>query len=398
MLSRALPSLCALALSGCFYNSAWHQQAVSERRVAESATPERVEVATRAERRRRPLRLRAYISPRYRGEVSGAMAHVEDLVDRASELTEEALGAGLVVAEVVRWELDAEEEIGASLDRLQALDPAEDVDLVVGFVGSLAMVETSIEQLGRAQLLGRHMVMRAPNDAVEGRAIERSFSRLSREEKLRLRRRRKDHRELVVFLHELGHTLGAIHVRDPGALMHARYSEDVDTFSSPTLALIRATLEERVAPPEERDPQRLAESLRAVLETQEIAFPPSDHAQMLEGLEGWVAAMAQASAAEASRAAEAPAAASTAAEPPPASALAGLDEEEARRFRAAKALADGGDVRGAWDALAPLVEARTDHYAVQELACELTMSGLRAHPAREACQRMVELATQPSGS
>ena len=76
-------------------------------------------------------------------------------------------------------------------------------------------VATSVHSIGWADYLSRHFVLRGMDDEQEFRAFEREFKLISaRGARSGSTRDRKAHKEVVVFLHEWGHTLGLIHHED----------------------------------------------------------------------------------------------------------------------------------------------------------------------------------------
>ena len=117
------------------------------------------------------------------------------------------------------------------LDELFALDDGKEVDLVVGLVTPLHGVATSAHSVGFAAYLSRHFVLRGMDDEQEFLAFEREFKLISAEERQRLYTDRKAHKEVVVFLHEWGHTLGLIHHEDRRVIMNPAYDPEQTQFS-----------------------------------------------------------------------------------------------------------------------------------------------------------------------
>ncbi len=80
---------------------------------------------------------------------------------------------------------------------------------------------------------GKHLVLRATGAAEEKDDIDRAFDQLSVEDRAKLGRVRARHRATAVLLHELGHSLGALHVRDPQSLMSPAYDKRMTAYGDP---------------------------------------------------------------------------------------------------------------------------------------------------------------------
>ncbi len=147
-------------------------------------------------------------------------------------------------------------QLGPILGELEALDPARDVDLVIGFATPLrGVVARSIHQLGASQLLARHFVMRGMDDEEEIRALEQEFKLISVEERQRLYGERKAHKEVVVFLHEWGHALGLLHHEDKTIIMNPAYDNQQRGFSEFEKRVLALVVSRRLARPSEPYPE-----------------------------------------------------------------------------------------------------------------------------------------------
>ena len=84
---------------------------------------------------------------------------------------------------------------------------------------------------GEVSELGKHFVVRDMNDVMEVRKIAEVYDQMGEQDRLTLYAARKAHKELVVFLHEWAHTLGALHERGDGRIMGPNYDRQASTFS-----------------------------------------------------------------------------------------------------------------------------------------------------------------------
>ena len=115
----------------------------------------------------------------------------------------------------------------------------------MGFVGALSRVSQSFHDLGVGDLPGRYVVLRSPSSAMVHDAVERSYAELSEEERRRVQKDARRHRAAAVFLHELGHTLGALHERSDQSLMYPEYRARMTTFSPEATLVMRGVLGRR---------------------------------------------------------------------------------------------------------------------------------------------------------
>src|SRR4029079_189090 len=94
------------------------------------------------------------------------------------------LGAHLELADTATWSTTlTTDDLDPMLTELRSRERGDDVDFVVGLVGSLPIFARSFPQLGLGQSMGKHVVVRAINDAREREAIEVELSRLGADER-----------------------------------------------------------------------------------------------------------------------------------------------------------------------------------------------------------------------
>jgi hypothetical protein len=308
----------------------------------------------------------------------------EDLLRDANEILEPALGLHLESAGARLWQpATAENELGALLDELAQHDRGHDVDWVVGFVKSTPELVFDHHQLGVGRLLSKYLVMRASNDPRELELLSHQYYSLSDEEKAELHTERKRHRWLAVFLHELGHTLGARHRLEAGSIMHPTYNPDESGFDEPTLSLLRITVGANLGSPS-------AETYRAVhayYEAHPDGWVPSERQETLTWLASYARPGSEAATVAPTPAqtpaqtpAPTPAPAPTSAAVPATAAepaattplpLSTLTKSDRARYDAALRAEANGQFGEALRTLLPIVETHARVLKVQELRCRL---------------------------
>jgi hypothetical protein len=285
--------LALLGTTGCFigYDSRWGQQKQAQQHFAAAQMPSQLEAApsgsgraalgpAHAEHR---LRIRVEATPTYAAEILDWRRRFEDTVVTANAVVGPALGIGLELVDASAWSAPgSEDHIKELLERLRDTDPGEDVDLVIGLAGAVPRFEESFHELGMATVAGKHIVLRAISNAAEFSAIERGLGELSPDERAKLRRVRLEHKTSSVLLHELGHTFGALHERDPANLMNPRYSLHESHFSTDAVDLMRIVLAHRTPTGRPDDAGRTA--LRERLQREPSPWDPADRDELLLSL------------------------------------------------------------------------------------------------------------------
>ncbi len=237
--AAAVPAL--VALSACLATT---RDGCKNKDHAAVLRPARLEAETAlpADPPRRTLRVAVYADQDYRASTLHWKAQFRTQLERASDALLHHFGVRLEAVEMSPWERQAPSlTLGGPLGELKELDPARDVDLVIGLVTPLPEVYWRAHALGAASLLGRHMVVRGMQDLVEHRVLGR-WQRLSEEERERLYLSRKRYREVVVILHEWGHLMGAIHCRDRRFFMNVDMAHRAAGFLEANGTLIRLSL------------------------------------------------------------------------------------------------------------------------------------------------------------
>jgi hypothetical protein len=239
-------ALTSLACASCWYDSTWGQAKAAQKRYAAAATPSAI-VPTddaRPGAPKRTYRIRLRPDAHYLSQTVDAERQLEALVDDADRVLGASLGLHLEVQKTEAWSLDNDESLEAALAALRHDDAGEDVDVVVGLIGALPRPTDSFHEVGYAEVLGKHLVVRAASRLGEHDAVDRALTELSADERDRLVASRRRHRAEAVFLHELGHVLGALHEADAASLMHPAYDEKMTSFGDDAVVLMRLALDE----------------------------------------------------------------------------------------------------------------------------------------------------------
>ena len=233
--SVVLAVLAAALAAGC--GSGASSQKAYARRLAPTAIQPPAQTVPVAQRRE--LTIRVYADEAFQAQNLRWQQKVEQLVARANQVLGPAYGVTLKVEAASPWKRDAgDTDLDGMLTELETLDSGKDAAWIVGFVTALPQVTSSLHKLGFARPLGRHMILRGMNDTAERTLLDDVLESLPDAQREELYQQRKAHKELAVFLHEWGHTLGAIHTRGPGELMNPGYDASMQAFSAPNTQII----------------------------------------------------------------------------------------------------------------------------------------------------------------
>jgi biopolymer transport protein ExbD len=150
-------------------------------------------------------------------------------------------------AEYVVWDRHVPDAtLNDDIEALMERDPGNDVFMVVGLTSSLPLVSATFDELGRAMIGGRHMVMRGYADLAERKMYANAFPDLRAEEREMALDHLRHHKTAVVLLHEIGHVLGAEHEPDGDTIMKATYSNHATAFSASSRAVMLRTVDQRL--------------------------------------------------------------------------------------------------------------------------------------------------------
>jgi hypothetical protein len=362
--------LAVLGPCACFlgYDSRWGETKRAQQRVAAQSGPATIaassptsQAGVASDAHPRTWRVRLRPNARYLAQTVDAPKQAADLIEDANRVLEPTLALHLESERVQPWARDEEDTLSAALQALRRDDAGEDVDLVVGMIGGLPRQSDSFHELGMATMPGKHLVVRAAARADEHDAIDQAFNELSDDDRARLARLRKRHRALAVFLHEVGHCLGALHERDVGSLMNPGYDTKMSGFGAGTIALMRIGLD--VTDRAEVARQRLALLQGSSSGAPATDWPPAerdDEVRRLQGiLDSILGSISDAGVAQPDAVAAKPAV------PPE------LSPGDADRFVQARQALARGQKLTAYRLGKPLFEAYPDTYDVQDLRCQI---------------------------
>lgn len=230
------PVLLLSLLSACSefrYKPLYTSPVEEQREAAKTIAPAKLGGTTAegdAPTEQRSVRVRVYANRDFRAQTLRWEEAVRLQLERASSFTQPRYGVTFVVESLRAWEHSGSAPLESVLDELARHDSGDDVDLVLGYATALPVFTASQHQLGMARILGNHAVLRSMENPEEARAIAEGLHLLGEEERARLIRERRLHKEVSVFLHEWAHTLGAVHVEAHDSLMFPSYDAQQASF------------------------------------------------------------------------------------------------------------------------------------------------------------------------
>lgn len=367
--------------------STWKAPVTAEREAAQDLLPGTLDVQPLAPARGpvRAIRLRAYADRDYRNVVMRWQTKFRGQIDRINRVVQPVFNVRFEIEKLREWDRG---HTGVAMEtvltELEALDPATEVEWVVGLVTPFRGVATSIHEIGWTRLLGRHFVMRAMDDEQEGRALDEAFRLLSPDERGRVYSERKSHKEIVIFLHEWGHTLGSQHAEDRTLIMNPAYHPKQIAFTEFEKQIMALVLERRLAQPEQSYPE--SAELLAMLESSKVfEGTPKDRERIVGLLRQRISGKASTS--------TAPGATGDVAAMPTLN-IPGPDIEA---FNRAVNASNDNRPGEAWGLLAPLIKKHARVAEVPLLACYLVAGHAEAAAARAACDAAAKLTPADPG-
>jgi tetratricopeptide (TPR) repeat protein len=323
---------------GMFDFEKWKMPVTREREAAGQIAPQGLDLTPAVPSNGEPrlIRLRVYADSDYRGVVIRWQARVRGQLARINAVTGPVFNVKFEIESLRSWDRS---HVGMAFDpilkELEALDPAREVDLVLGLVTPARGVATSLHQLGEAFTPGRHIVLRGMDDEQEALAIDRDYHLMPDDERQRLYLERRGHKEVVLFLHEWGHSAGLLHEEDRSMIMNPAYDPRQTAFGPFDKQVLALVIEKRLATPGEAFPER-AELLKLFEKAPPDIGSNKERSQLLAFLRSSPSGRPQSGAA-----------------PPSAT---GLSNAEVDAFNSAVAAAKTDHPEEAWKILAPLLQ------------------------------------------
>lgn len=255
-----MPRLVLIALVLAAVGCGRHNTLVQlERKGLSAAEPVPLEATKPWKKDPRDLKVRVWVDEDFRIQNVRWAKQIEEQIDEANQFLVPALGIRLIVDGQHKWDIrTTSQPMGDILAALEEKDEGKDVAWVIGFVSSLTIASVSFEELGMARPLGKHVILRGYADVDERRAFLQAFPRLDASERERVHQMRRRHKQTVVLIHEIAHTLGALHETDDGWIMHGAYSPQMSQLSDRGRELMQIALEEKTKPVLEQDVAALA--------------------------------------------------------------------------------------------------------------------------------------------
>ncbi|MBA3459934.1 MAG: hypothetical protein H0T46_08230 [Deltaproteobacteria bacterium] len=363
--------VCALALLMAACGSPQLKQHVAE---LSKNLPATLEAERPKEGEPRTAKVRVYADAAVRA-LPKWKEEINDQIDYASQLLTPLLGVRLAVDKVVDWDRTGDPH--EALAQLKALDKGDDAVWVIGYVAAGDSATTVMSELGSAEPLGHHAVVRAWAEKREIEAISSTLPDLKEAERSEVMNAHKRHKQTVVLLHVLAATLGAIAETDPAWIKHPSYAPKQVGFSDRNKELMQLAIDERVTDGAELS---IAKKLLESIEKSEWGgWVATDKEQVVNRLRNVI---------DASRAGK------TATDIPPAA------YDQVTRI---KELARQGKLEDAMAELDNVIAAYPGNGALTQLKCEILIRpkagekpGAKPAPpdakARAACNRVSELA------
>jgi len=191
----------------------------------------------------KPAKVRVYAdagvraTPHWKEEIT-------DQVDYASQILSPLLGARIVVEKIADWDRK-----GTPLDELAALtelDKGDNVTWVIGYATANDTASKAMSELGAAQPVGHHVVVRAWADRQETELLGHGLPDLKDAAKQEVLAAHRRHKQTVVLLHELAVTLGAISEADATWIQNATYAPKQHMFSDKNRELMTLAIDEKL--------------------------------------------------------------------------------------------------------------------------------------------------------
>lgn len=192
-------------------------------------------------------RVRVWADTQYRAQNVKWQQTFASTLELSNVVLEPLFGLRLV-ADYRVWDRHAPAAtLADELAALLAHDPGEDgIFAVIGLTSSLPLVSATFDELGYANVHGRHLVLRGYADLEERKLYADAFHDLLPAEREMALEQKRQHKTTVVLLHELGHNFGYEHDGGADFIMSASYSPKTVRFSPEARDTIRKGIDARL--------------------------------------------------------------------------------------------------------------------------------------------------------
>ncbi len=314
----------------------------------------------------RTVKVRIYADAAFRAQPKWK-EEITEQVDYASQLLTPLVGVRLTVEKLAEWAREGDPH--EALRQLAELDQGTDASWVIGYIAAGDLATKAMTELGDAQPLGHHLVVRGWAEKPETEALAAKLPDLKDAERAEAIAAHKRHKQTVVLLHMLATTLGAIAETDPSWIQNPTYGSKQSGFSERNRELIQLAIDQRVTGGSD---QVIAKQLLEAIEKSEWG--------------GWIAPDRELVVNRLRNVIDAGKAGKTATDIP----LAAYDQ-----ITRIKELARQGKLDDAMAELDNVVAAYPGNGALTQLKCELLLAGkggVKDPKTRAACARVSELA------
>lgn len=289
---------------------------------------------------------------------------ISEQIDYANQLLTPLLGARLQIEDWKEWSRAGEPH--QALGQLVEADKGEGVTWVIGYIAPPDTASKASAELGFAEPLGSHVVVRSWASLKESEALAASVGDLKETERNEVYAAHKRHKQAVLLLRALAVTLGGIAETDPNWLLHPSYSKKQVGFSERNRELMTLAIDARLA---EETEQVIANKLLEAIEKAQWG--------------GWIASSQDEVTKRLRNVLDQGKAGKTAVEIPPAA----YDQ-----YSRIKTLAAQKKTQDALIELENLLTAYPGNAAMHMLRCEIMLATQDVKGAEQACKRVTELA------
>ncbi|HEY5952081.1 MAG TPA: tetratricopeptide repeat protein [Kofleriaceae bacterium] len=290
---------------------------------------------------------------------------ISDQIDYANQLLVPLLGARIKVEAFKDW--DRKGDPHGALEELAKTDAGKEAIWVIGYVAPSDTASKAMTELGNAQLLGKHVIVRGWSDK-DTDTLLMTLTDLKQAERTEVLAAHKRHKQTVVLLHFLARTLGAIGENDPTWIANPTYSAKQASFADRTRDIMQTAIDRKLS--DDATPAIAKELLEKIAKEEWGGWIAGDRDEVTQQLTAIVNAGKQGEAA-------------------PDVPMAALEQ-----FERIKVLVRKGDMANATAELENLLVAYPGNAQIYEMKCELLLvkPGVKDKSTRAACARVSELA------